>query len=47
MNDGTWLEKREQLMFASFQFEAVHHQLKPSTTDYDATAALDADDEGS
>lgn len=46
LNDGTWLEKREQLLFASFQFEAVHHQLKPSTTDYDPTTTLDADDEG-
>lgn len=46
MNDGTWLEKREQLLFASFQFEAVHHQLKTSTTDYDPATTLDADDEG-
>lgn len=33
-------------MFASFQFEAVHHQLKQSTVDYDPGATLDADDEG-
>lgn len=46
LNDGTWLEKREQLMFASFQFEAVHHQLKQNTADYDPGATLDADDEG-
>lgn len=46
LNDGTWLEKREQLMFASFQFEAVHHQLKPSTVDYDPGTTLDGDDEG-
>ncbi|GIY82468.1 rab3 GTPase-activating protein catalytic subunit [Caerostris darwini] len=35
LSEGVWLEKREQLMFASFQFEAVHHCLKPS----DASAA--------
>ena len=46
LNDGTWLEKREQLMFASFQFEAVHHQLKTNTTDYDPGTTSDADDEG-
>lgn len=33
-------------MFASFQFEAVHHQLKQSTVDYDPGTTLDADDEG-
>lgn len=33
-------------MFASFQFEAVHHQLKQSTADYDPGTTLDADDEG-
>lgn len=33
-------------MFASFQFEAVHHQLKSSTSDYDPGTTLDADDEG-
>lgn len=33
-------------MFASFQFEAVHHQLKPSTADYDPATTLEADDEG-
>ncbi|CAL1276603.1 unnamed protein product [Larinioides sclopetarius] len=32
LTDGVWMEKREQLMFASFQFEAVHHYLKPSDT---------------
>ncbi|GFY76264.1 rab3 GTPase-activating protein catalytic subunit [Trichonephila inaurata madagascariensis] len=32
LTEGVWLEKREQLMFASFQFEAVHHYLKPSGT---------------
>lgn len=33
-------------MFASFQFEAVHHQLKQSIVDYDPGTTLDADDEG-
>lgn len=33
-------------MFASFQFEAVHHQLKQNIVDYDQGATLDADDEG-
>ncbi|XP_035220404.1 rab3 GTPase-activating protein catalytic subunit-like [Stegodyphus dumicola] len=46
LTDGTWLEKREQLMFASFQFEAVHHQLKPSDTEYDASLAVDDNEEG-
>ncbi|XP_015922573.1 rab3 GTPase-activating protein catalytic subunit [Parasteatoda tepidariorum] len=45
LSEGTWIEKREQLMFASFQFEAVHHQLKPSSTDYDSTVALEENDE--
>ncbi|XP_054718662.1 rab3 GTPase-activating protein catalytic subunit-like [Uloborus diversus] len=46
LTDGTWLEKREQLMFASFQFEAVHHQLKQNSADYDSPSNLENDDEG-
>ncbi|KAG8201721.1 hypothetical protein JTE90_012782 [Oedothorax gibbosus] len=42
LSDGVWLEKREQLMFASFQFEAVHHFLK---TEHDSSLAPNDEEE--